>query len=81
MFVDEAQAMTFLSSIQCSTLVVQAENGWPLDDGIRKARVEAFNDKLLTHVLLPGSHHLHLDEHTAGKVGESVTVFLKKFCF
>jgi len=78
MFVDEAQAMTFLSSIQCSTLVVQAENGWPLDDGIRKARVEAFNDKLLTHVLLPGSHHLHLDEHTAGRVGEAVTEFLKK---
>jgi pimeloyl-ACP methyl ester carboxylesterase len=78
MFVDEAQAMTFLSSIQCSTLVVQAENGWPLDDGIRKARVEAFNDKLLSHVLLPGSHHLHLDEHTAGRVGEAVTEFLKK---
>ena len=79
MFVDEAQAMSFLSNIKCPTLVVQATNGWPIDDGIRKARMEAFNDKLLTHVVCPGSHHLHLDEDTAGKVSEEVARFLKRF--
>jgi len=62
LFVDEVQSISFLKAIQCPTLILQAENGWPMDEATRKERLAAIQIK--THILLPGSHHFHLDEET-----------------
>jgi pimeloyl-ACP methyl ester carboxylesterase len=75
LFVDEFQAISFLKAIQCPTLILQAENGWPMDQDIRKERLAAIQIK--THILLPGSHHFHLDEETFLKVGNAVIDFLR----
>jgi len=76
LFVDEVQSISFLKAIQCPTLILQAENGWPMDEATRKERLAAIQIK--THILLPGSHHFHLDEETFLNVGNAVIDFLRE---
>jgi len=76
LFVDEVQSISFLKAIQCPTLILQAENGWPMDEATRKERLAAIQIK--THILLPGSHHFHLDEETFKNVGDAIIEFLRE---
>ncbi|MFO7565182.1 MAG: alpha/beta hydrolase [Enhygromyxa sp.] len=59
----EEQVHAFLRAISCPVLLVSAEQGWPYDRAAVQRRVDAVAQ--LTHVRLPGHHHLHLDDPEA----------------
>ena len=56
----EGQVRVFLSRIECSVLLIRAENGWPFDETLVRERAECIRDHVV-HTL-PGGHHVHLDE-------------------
>lgn len=67
----------YLQALQAETLLVSAENGWPMPAAEAERRRALLTDRgLLTDVHLPGSHHLHLDPETAPSVAETVEKFL-----
>ena len=71
-----SQVNAFFEALQSETLIVQADNGWPFSQtqyNINKHILE--RKKLLTHIKLPGSHHLHLDSDTTGAVSGAINSF------
>lgn len=73
------QINSFVRGIICPVLLVQAKDGWPVsnpgDFEKRKQILEV--KKLITHLILPGSHHLHLDEQSFEECGKTIADFLK----
>ena len=65
----ENQVRAFLSRITSPTILVQAATGWPFAADVMKLRMECVQG--IRHVVLPGGHHLHLDdpEPTASAIG------------
>ena len=59
----EEAVHAFLTAIRCPTLVVIASDGWPRDEAVVRARLEAVAD--LERVTLEGHHHVHLDRPEA----------------
>lgn len=74
------QGLSFFRAIQSPVLLVRGENGFPpivTTDFDERAGI--LNEKgLFTDIVLPGSHHLHLDPETAPKAAETIFEFLKK---
>lgn len=70
----EPQVLAFLGAITAPVLVIRAATGFPADPVVFDARLAALQ-RLDLHVI-PGGHHLHLDESPA-EVAESVNQFLK----
>jgi pimeloyl-ACP methyl ester carboxylesterase len=67
----------FFNAIECPTLLVTGTKGWPTSSSQAAGYKAVLEDKgLLTHVVLDGSHHLHLDPDTAPAVAEAVVAFL-----
>lgn len=56
----EDQVHGFLRAITAPVLLVSATEGWPHDPATYERRGEAV--ARLTHVTLPGHHHVHLDD-------------------
>lgn len=71
----EPQVLAFLGAITAPVLVIRAATGFPADPVVFDARLAALQ-RLDLHVI-PGGHHLHLDESPA-EVAESVDEFLKR---
>lgn len=70
----QEQVEAFWDDISCPTLLVQAEDGWPMPaSGVEHLKSKF---KLTDHVKLPGSHHNHADPSTAPAVIEHVRNFL-----
>jgi pimeloyl-ACP methyl ester carboxylesterase len=74
------QILHFIDGITSKTLLIQGENGWPVESSDIIERKKHFESKenLLTHKILPGSHHLHLDPLTRSAVGLEILNFLKQ---
>ena len=74
------QILHFIDGITSKTLLIQGENGWPVESSDIIERKTHFESKenLLTHKILPGSHHLHLDPLTRAAVGLEILNFLKQ---
>lgn len=66
----EGQVLAFLGAIRCPSLVVRAEDGFPVDPLAAKARVEALGARVER---VPGGHHVHLDDPQS--VGRLVEAF------
>lgn len=71
------QVDAYASAITCPVLLLEAEHGWPVKPGDYATRKQILEDKrLLTHKVLPGSHHMHLDPHSCERVGKEISDFL-----
>lgn len=71
------QMAAFVDALQCPTLLITGENGWPMNREHAEANRKLLSDKgLLKHVHLKGSHHLHLDPETSPAVNAAVLEFL-----
>ena len=68
----EEQAMAFLSSIHCPTLLVRAEPGYEVPEGLWERRKSAIAD--LKMVTVAGDHHVHMD--APAEVATHVAPFL-----
>lgn len=72
----EPQVLSFLSAIECPTLYLRAENGWPVSSRLHTARVNSVKD--IQFEVLPGGHHLHLDDQTAPAVADRIIKFFRE---
>jgi pimeloyl-ACP methyl ester carboxylesterase len=68
----EEQVTAFLEAIECPSLLVRPEEGWPVDEALVRRRTEAIEDLQIERV--PGGHHAHLDEPRP--IGEAIDAFL-----
>ncbi|MGB1016627.1 MAG: alpha/beta fold hydrolase, partial [Nannocystaceae bacterium] len=68
----EAQIHAFLQQIACPTLVIRAQDGFPVPEEYWQKRLALVQN--LTLQTLPGRHHLHLDNPEP--VAEMVARFL-----
>lgn len=68
----EEQVHAFLSRIACPTLLIRANQGWPFDKDMMKARVSCVNQ--LEVQKLDGGHHVHMDHAQA--VAQILNTFL-----
>ena len=68
----EAQVLAVLGALECPTLVVLGEHGYPLPRPETAARLDAIPD--VRRVVLPGAHHLHMD--APGPVADAIRAFL-----
>jgi pimeloyl-ACP methyl ester carboxylesterase len=59
-YFDEAVVHAYLRNISCPTLLLRAEEGWPVDPEMMRARREQISG--LRFEKLPGHHHLHMDD-------------------
>lgn len=64
----EDQVRHYLAAITTPTLLVSGESGMVFDRAAYEARIQAH--RCLTHVRLPGGHHLHLDGEVAAVAAE-----------
>lgn len=55
----EDHVLHFLSRIKAPALLVRANDGWPIEQTLMRARVERVSDLEVTEV--EGRHHVHLD--------------------
>lgn len=78
MYHSDEHVLSYLTNITAKTMLILAENGWPPGPyGDYDTRVKTLSEKgLFKLVTLPGSHHLHLDPHTAPAVADEITKFL-----
>lgn len=74
----EEQILIFLKQITSPVLLITATSGWPFPTDIFQNRLQAIQTVLKTHVHLPGSHHLHLDNDTAPAVNNAIGAFLQQ---
>lgn len=72
MRLSEAHVLAFLRAIRCPVLLISATQGWPHDRAAVERRLEVVAQ--LTHVELPGHHHVHLDDPEA--VAAAIVPFL-----
>mmetsp|Transcript_9002 Transcript_9002/g.13847 ORF Transcript_9002/g.13847 Transcript_9002/m.13847 type:complete len:332 (-) Transcript_9002:151-1146(-) len=61
--------------LTCPVHVLNAEDGWPMDESVRK-RVEMLL-KPKNWITLPGSHHFHADPETSTAVTDAIVSCLK----
>lgn len=75
----EGQVRELLSGIDCRTLIVKAEDGWPSpNEEFTRGRMGAFKDGLLdVKVVKEGSHHCHMDERSRVEVAEGILEWWK----
>ena len=73
-YTTQEQLDAYWDNIMCPTLLVEAENGWPISTSLRDAANKKL--KLKARAMLPGSHHNHADPETAEEVIEEVRKFL-----
>jgi pimeloyl-ACP methyl ester carboxylesterase len=77
LYMSRGQVLGFTKAVQCRTLLVTADKGWPAGSlEAEQEKVAVMGDKL-THVELRGSHHVHLDPETADLTGETIANFLQ----
>ena len=70
-YMSEPAVDSFLSAVRCPVLLLEAAYGWPRDIAryARRARLLSASAASFTHrVNMPGGHHFHLDQETAGRV-------------
>jgi len=74
------QAKAYLEAVTCKTQIILGEKGFPTKSYPEfEERMKILADKgILSLEVLPGSHHLHLDEEHAPKTAETVYNFLKE---
>jgi len=72
-----AQLEAYWHNIDCPTMLVQADDGWPVPQTF--ADWSSKHLKLNCNVKLPGSHHNHADPDTADAVAENVVTFLEEY--
>jgi pimeloyl-ACP methyl ester carboxylesterase len=68
----EGQVLAFLRRIDCPTLLIRPEEGWPWDAEQIRPRIDAVSD--LTIEKVEGGHHVHLSSPTV--LGGLVQAFL-----
>jgi pimeloyl-ACP methyl ester carboxylesterase len=68
----EPQAVAFLGSIRCPTLVIKASDGLPVDADLEARLVGSLPQA--TTVVIPGGHHVHCDAPQA--CAEAINQFL-----
>jgi pimeloyl-ACP methyl ester carboxylesterase len=71
------QVLEFTDAVQCKSLLITAEHGWPVSEEMRTARINSLQSKnLLKHVHIEGSHHCHLDPESREIVAREIQEFL-----
>lgn len=74
LYLSEPQVIAFFAAIECPTLLIRPDQGWPIEFEHIQPRLDAVANLELLHV--EGNHHVHLDHperlHTA------VQTFLSK---
>ena len=73
-YTTQEQLNAFWDNIICPTMLVEAQDGWPISSSLRDAAEAKL--KLRTRTTLPGSHHNHADPETATEVIDEVKRFL-----
>ncbi|GMH46548.1 hypothetical protein TrRE_jg166 [Triparma retinervis] len=75
----EEQVRELLGGIECRTLIIKAEDGWPNpNEEFARGRMEAFKEGLLeVKVVKEGSHHCHMDERSRVEVGKGIIEWLE----
>jgi len=56
--------------------LIRAEQGWPFNNQDEEYKKFAAFRSSMDYKVLPGSHHLHLDPHTAPATAEVISDFL-----
>ncbi|CAM9428688.1 unnamed protein product [Ectocarpus fasciculatus] len=77
-YLAEESVLTYLKAIESECLLIRGETGMLANaDGVAEfvARKEACGERL-RDLVLPGSHHLHLDDETAPLVASHTAAFL-----
>lgn len=69
----EPQVLAFLAAIECPTMVLRAEPGFPVDRSLLETRMQALRAGTLVRVA--GEHHVHMD--APDKVAPHVAAFLR----
>eukprot|EP01033_Poteriospumella_lacustris_P008418 gene8419-6079_t len=73
------QVLSYFNHLQAQTLLISAEDGWPMPPEEIAPRKEILERKgILHHEHLPGSHHPHMDPDTAPVVASHIEQFLGK---
>ena len=73
------QVNAFVSQIQCDSLLLRAENGWPMSLSSFAERKEVFERRgRFEDIKVSGSHHCHLDPETREETASQVYAFLEK---
>ncbi|CAM9679780.1 unnamed protein product [Chrysoparadoxa australica] len=75
-YLSEDAVKAFLAAVKCPCLAISGATGFPLNSAARE-RMAILGDKL-SHAHLSGSHHLHLDAHTAPEVLAELLLFYRK---
>jgi len=77
----EDQAVSFVQSIRCPTLLIMATKGWPYDTERYENRKSVLTEKIgidtFNQNIFEGGHHLHLDPETAQQVSSRVLNFFQ----
>ena len=71
----EEQVEALYKDVQCSTCLLTAENGWPIEEAKRDRILQLLKPEVMKK--LPGSHHFHADPLTAPRVTEEIVNFLR----
>jgi pimeloyl-ACP methyl ester carboxylesterase len=71
------QVMSYINGIQSRTLLITGDRGWPLNEEFEQRKAVLVSKGILTHRVLPGSHHLHLDPDTATLTATTIAEFLQ----
>ena len=72
------QVEQIVRSVKCKTLIIKAEDGWPVAGGTQEIseKMGMFGDGVGRLVEVKGSHHAHLDPDNFGEVEKKVLEFL-----
>jgi pimeloyl-ACP methyl ester carboxylesterase len=74
MYFTAEQTESLYRDTQCDTLLLIGKDGWPFGEEVLKQVKQALQPSMFAE--LPGSHHFHMDAHTADKVAETLIEFL-----
>ena len=69
----EAHVLAYFSEITAPTLLIRANQGWPADEAILAARLDAIDGIELLR--LDGTHHLHMEQ--PGDIAAPIRAFLE----
>ncbi len=79
-YLTDEQVDGITEALQCPTLLITADKGWPASNqSAMQRRRDIIKQKgLLQHEVVPGSHHCHLDPLHRNNVFSKVKSFLEK---